>query len=78
MSGDDVDALVVWTDPLHVRLFHETRTDSEIPSMYSPRIPFQSCVLGFIDSVVLLELEVASLSALGGSSSISRGYPLRF
>ena len=56
MSSDEANALVVSTSPLHVRLFRETHANTEIVSMHSPRVSFQSCVLGFI--------------GLGGSSLI--------
>ena len=77
MSSDEADALVISTDPLHVRLFRETRNDSEIVLIHSPRTSSQSSVQAFIGLGGSLELEVASLSALGGSSSISQWCPLR-
>lgn len=67
MSSDEADALVTSNDPLHVRLFHETRTDAEIASINSQRTLFQSCVPGFIGLGGLLELEEESVSALGAS-----------
>jgi len=69
MPSDEADALVISTDPLHVRLFRETCTNSNITSVNSPRISFQSCVQGFIGLGGLLAPGVGSVSALGGFSS---------